>query len=508
MRALPALAGLLAVAALIGWAFHVDALRSLIAGRVPMQPQTSFALLTGAAGVAAHLTRRVRAARLLGLALVAVGGATLIDYALHGTAAMTHLARGPTGEWSRPGPMALQTAGCVLVLGIGLLMSHPAAEIAARIRELAALAVAAFAYVGLVGHVFGARTLWIFATDHMAANTALALLALALALIVSPPFGLVARELVCEEEGGYVARRLLPIALTVPVAIGWVRILGEEAGRFDLPDGATLIVVLNTGLFVAATWWVARVANRVASERASAHAALRETEIERDLRARFVQSLAHDLRTPLASIRAGTDRLTRSSSEDPDSAPISMVVRRGVDRLERMITDLLDVERIRAGGAIAIAPEPADAGEIVDGVVKAFRVVHGDRLVASVDHPIHGSWDRQALERILENLVSNAFKYGDPRGVVRVSARDEGAVASFEVHNDGPPIPSHEVSGLFEPFRRGVDTRGQKGWGLGLPLVGALCTASGGRVEVESSARDGTTFRAILPKPRDRRSAA
>lgn len=89
-----------------------------------------------------------------------------------------------------------------------------------------------------------------------------------------------------------------------------------------------------------------------------------------------------------------------------------------------------------------------------------------------------------------------------------MTARDAGEVASFEVHNDGPPIASCDLPGLFEPFRRGVDTRGQKGWGLGLPLVHALCTAFGGRVEVESSAAAGTTFRATLPKHRDQRSAA
>jgi signal transduction histidine kinase len=283
-----------------------------------------------------------------------------------------------------------------------------------------------------------------------------------------------------------------------------MRVLGEEAGRFELPDGATLLVVVNTGLFVAATWWVARIANRVASERALARTMLRETEIERDLRARFVRSLAHDLRTPLASIRAGTDRLTRSSWEDPSNAPVSAVVRRGVDRLDRMIGDLLDVERIRSGESIAIQPEPADAAAIVDDVVRTFRVVHGDRLEARVDHPMRGSWDPHALERILENLVSNAFKYGDPQCVVRLTARDAGKVVSFEVHNEGSPIAACDVPALFEPFQRGVDTRGQKGWGLGLPLVHALCTAFGGRVEVESSATGGTTFRAILPKHRER----
>lgn len=183
---------------------------------------------------------------------------------------------------------------------------------------------------------------------------------------------------------------------------------------------------------------------------------------------------------------------------DTDSG-VSDVVLRGVERLDRMIRDLLDVERARAGLGLAVERTPGDAAAILEDIVRNARVVHGDRLAASIEGPLQGAWDRSALERIVENLIGNAFKYGSDEGIVSLVARRIGDAAVIAVHNTGNPLRPSEIPRLIEPFHRGADTRGRAGWGIGLPVVRGLCEALDGRLEVESDVEHGTTFRVVLP---------
>lgn len=228
---------------------------------------------------------------------------------------------------------------------------------------------------------------------------------------------------------------------------------------------------------------------------------VQQLEQERDLRERFVQSLTHDLRSPLSAARMSAAMLGRKASDPAAVQRLAGRIVGTLDRIDRMIRDLLDVSRIKAGEAVSLDVQRCDLGEIARSTLEDLATVHGDRFVLHVDPPIEGHWCCHGLRRIIENLCVNAVKYGDPGRPVTVRVKKEAQQVRIEVHNSGKAITPEDQASLFQPFRRTAEARsgGQRGWGIGLALVRAIATAHGGSVGVESSPERGTTFRVVLP---------
>jgi signal transduction histidine kinase len=140
-------------------------------------------------------------------------------------------------------------------------------------------------------------------------------------------------------------------------------------------------------------------------------------------------------------------------------------------------------------------------GKIVSDTLAELSAIHGDRFNFRLNSRIEGYWSCQGIRRILENLCSNAIKYGGSGQPVEVALSQNTESVSIAVHNKGPPIPSDIQAKLFEPFMRSEAAKksGQSGWGLGLTLVKGIVEAHRGLVTVESTPQSGTTFRVNLP---------
>jgi signal transduction histidine kinase len=174
----------------------------------------------------------------------------------------------------------------------------------------------------------------------------------------------------------------------------------------------------------------------------------------------------------------------------------------GIDRADHMIRDLLDANRIQAGEKLPLKLTEFDLAALVKRTLGELTTVHGKRFEFRSQGPVVGAWSKQDLRRVIENLVNNAVKYGDPDKPVVVAVKREpkrGAV--FSVQNFGNPIPKEEQPTLFRQFRRapGAAKGAQKGWGIGLTLVRGIVEAHGGNVSIESSLATGTTFQVVLP---------
>jgi signal transduction histidine kinase len=130
--------------------------------------------------------------------------------------------------------------------------------------------------------------------------------------------------------------------------------------------------------------------------------------------------------------------------------------------------------------------------------------MNGDRFILMTEKSIEGDWSKKGIRRIIENLCSNAIKYGEPHRPITVSVLQESGLAAIEIHNEGRPIPAEDLPTLFDQYRRteSAERGGQRGWGLGLTLVRGIAEAHGGRVSVESSMARGTTFRVVFRIPR------
>ena len=223
---------------------------------------------------------------------------------------------------------------------------------------------------------------------------------------------------------------------------------------------------------------------------------------ERELRERFVSALTHDLRTPMSAAKMSAQLIERKSD---DPATVQMLAHRiveNMDRADRMIRDLLDANRIKAGEGLPISPTACQLDELLDTVAKDLVLVHGPRFDWSNRvGPAEVYWDGTGIQRILENLAGNAIKYGRQNGPITISVRKVDEQIEISVHNQGLPIAPVDQETLFNPYRRtqGAVAGGQRGWGIGLTLVKGIAEAHGGKTCVESNAKQGTTFSVTLP---------
>lgn len=224
-------------------------------------------------------------------------------------------------------------------------------------------------------------------------------------------------------------------------------------------------------------------------------------EQERDLREHFISALWHDLRTPLTAARISAQMIAKNPDVSEAHRRLSSRIIDNMDRMDRMIRDLLDAARIRAGTRLAVKSDYCEIGSTVRNVLNDLATVHGDRFVFEMDERARGYWDCQALVRIVENLCSNAVKYGARNAPITVRCKEDRGSVLLSVHNEGTPIPVSEQSRIFESFQRahGAEQSGKNGWGIGLALVRALTESQGGAVSVESQEGRGTTFTVKLP---------
>lgn len=221
-----------------------------------------------------------------------------------------------------------------------------------------------------------------------------------------------------------------------------------------------------------------------------------------DLRDRFVSALTHDLRSPLSAARMSAQLLQRQ--EQPDAAQVRKYTAKmieSLDRANRMIENLLDANRIQAGDPIPLTMKRCELRSLLKATAADLALLHGDRFLVEAPQPVETECSEDGLRRVIENLASNAVKYGSPDMPITLSLRHAGGRAELRVHNFGGELSPEDQKGLFDLFQRtrtAVDS-GQKGWGIGLTLVKGIVLAHGGSISVESAPGLGTAFTILLP---------
>jgi PAS domain S-box-containing protein len=231
-------------------------------------------------------------------------------------------------------------------------------------------------------------------------------------------------------------------------------------------------------------------------ERAAADELRRASEMK-DL---FLQAVSHDLRTPLAAILGMSLTLQRAGHELTEEARTELVDRLSANarKLERLVSNLLDVDRLRRG-VVEPVLEPVDLAALIHDVVEGSGLA--DRVTLEAE-PIVAWVDGPKVERIIENLVANARRYTAMDTRVWVGARRDGEGVVLWVDDDGPGIPEEMRSRIFDAFEQGdgVPLR-SPGVGIGLTLVQRFAELHGGRAWVEERDGGGSAFRVWLPDP-------
>jgi two-component system sensor histidine kinase KdpD len=233
--------------------------------------------------------------------------------------------------------------------------------------------------------------------------------------------------------------------------------------------------------------------------------ARREAEAAERLRAlnglkdTLLHAVSHDLKGPMAAIRGSVGVLERAEQlnlTQEQRQEMMMQIAVSARKADNLVSDLLDLERLDRG-VVDPDREPTDVLALVERTAEQNDRVRNRDLVLRGDHVLVGV-DRVKVERIIDNLLTNAAKYTPPGSPieVHVDARDDGILLCVE--DRGPGLPDEMKDVIFEPFRQGQASTG-KGVGIGLSLVRKFSELHGGRAWAEDRPGGGTIFKTLLP---------
>ncbi|HYV44689.1 MAG TPA: hybrid sensor histidine kinase/response regulator [Myxococcaceae bacterium] len=221
------------------------------------------------------------------------------------------------------------------------------------------------------------------------------------------------------------------------------------------------------------------------------------------VREELLAIVAHDLRSPLTSIRTSAGLLERVAERAGDARveKTIRIIARSAERMDRLISDLLDFELIQAE-RLTIERQPVGAAGLIRETVEMFRPTAAEKEIqvegyGGEDLVVHGN--RERLLQILSNLVGNAVKFTPGRGSVTVRAERSGSDALFEVSDTGPGIQEEEQPHIWERYWQASPGRAGKGIGLGLSIAKGLVEAHGGRIWVERRSEGGARFHFTVP---------
>jgi PAS domain S-box-containing protein len=230
-------------------------------------------------------------------------------------------------------------------------------------------------------------------------------------------------------------------------------------------------------------------------------------EVQQAVRVReeFLQVASHELKTPLTPLSLKLQMLARAAETFPKErfpklgGDVEMMLQQ-VKRLSSLMDELLDVSRINSG-RFMLTLEVVDLSTLVRDTMARFEpeaLRLGGRMDADIPESLVGVWDRQRLEQVMTNLLSNALKYGGGRPI-HVRVREEAGLARVVVRDQGIGIAREWLPRIFEKFERAVSERHYGGLGLGLYITKQIVEALGGTIRAESAPDQGSTFTVELP---------
>jgi signal transduction histidine kinase len=242
---------------------------------------------------------------------------------------------------------------------------------------------------------------------------------------------------------------------------------------------------------------------RVEDRTAALESARREAERANDAKSRFLAAIGHDLLQPLHAAHLFTDALAQQVPQDGRDSVRQ--IRGALDSTTDLLTALLDMSRLEAGG---LDPQPREfaLAEVLEPLASEFRVLAAERGLDFAYSPTR-AWvrsDPQLLRRVLQNFLANAVRY-TPSGRIVLGVRRAGDTLRIEVHDTGPGIDADTQAHLFDEFRRGTDAAGQ-GLGLGLAIADRIARLLESPLTMRSTPGIGTVFAVDVPRvatPRD-----
>lgn len=214
----------------------------------------------------------------------------------------------------------------------------------------------------------------------------------------------------------------------------------------------------------------------------------------------FSLIIAHDLRNPISVAKTSAQLILRRPDDIENCINKAGLISTSMDRVDLMISDLLNLSRARAGQALILDFKKCDLDWLARETLNELNITYGQRFNIHSSGKCIGYWNENGLRRIIENLSMNAVKYGSEKTPIDINISHDDDSAFFSIHNEGEPITSKEQESIFKHFHRTKSAGSKIGWGLGLPMVKGMVEAHKGHITVESKKNKGTTFNIVIPR--------
>jgi len=513
----------IAVTVLTGWIAQIDLLKDFAPGMIAMNPFTAGGLL--AASIALFLRQPIDAPKkrdvigqLLAGAIIGMGGLNLL-FSTHNLAAPKWLMMPPLADGSLVEVNGARISLSFVLIGASLLSLNWKLSRGFRPAEAASAFTAIIAILSLVAYshyLIGFYTTSTYTPASLLTSISFFLLATGI-LLARADRGTLA-IIVSETAAGMLARRLIPLAILLPILIGAIRETAEKAGLYDPTFGAAHSATTFMVLFFAAIWWTTRTLFRVDTNRMLAERArqtqeqqVRQLNIEKiaaekasQAKDDFLAVLSHELRTPLTPALAAASYLAEHEELSPEVREEVTAIRTSVQLEARLIDDLLDLTRITRG-KIELHLEVVDAHGLLRNSLEIARDNILEKqldLVVDFGADRHHIWaDAVRLQQVFWNLINNAVKFTKKNGRITIRTTNEDGRFAFQITDTGVGIEPEQLDRIFHAFEQGERAIRRKfgGLGLGLTISKRLLELQGGAISVNSAGLNrGASFKLSL----------
>jgi signal transduction histidine kinase len=305
------------------------------------------------------------------------------------------------------------------------------------------------------------------------------------------PFLLLTFAVVLSAWFGGAGPGLLSVALSTALAAYFIRSFPLEYRLLDL------------GVFLVEGGGVLFLRGRVSRAVGRAQTHLAEANQALQIRDEFISIAAHELKTPVTGMKGYIQMLQRLMARDgaldpPRARRVLGIVEDQIDRLGKLIEQLLDVSRIQRG-RLALEPRLVDIADLSHRIAEEYRPSFEGRLVMETPEPLYAYVDPLRIERVITNLLSNAIRYGPQRGTITVRACERERRIRVQVCDDGPPIAPEKRDTIFGHYVQGAGSSRHVGFGLGLFVSREIVEAHGGGIWVEETEHGRNSFVVEFP---------
>lgn len=236
-----------------------------------------------------------------------------------------------------------------------------------------------------------------------------------------------------------------------------------------------------------------------------------ELKLSEQQRRELLSNLAHEIRTPVTSIRGYAETLAKGGADRETQQEFLQTIHRNSLRIGNLVEDLLELEALEGGTARPLDTEPVRIADVVELAVSTLRVrsdAAGATIQQAVDDKIVARADAEAIERILLNLLGNAVSYGGEGVHIEIVAKQSAEMVTLTVRDNGPGVSSEQGQRLFERFYRGEigRSRDKGGSGLGLAIARQLAQSMGGSLYLAKPGAGDKGLAIVLELPREHRA--